>query len=112
MRLATFSFSVVLIHIVFASFPAFAQQTPGSSGESPMPPAVTAPSSAPASTVGVAPPVSHSPLRATSAGKSPEELVPLTPVKAAPCSIAARETDGTTTCIGLPGKGRVAKRRR
>jgi hypothetical protein len=24
-------------------------------------------------------------------------------VKAAPCSTAARETDGTTTCIGIPG---------
>jgi hypothetical protein len=24
-------------------------------------------------------------------------------VKAAPCSTAAQETDGTTTCIGIPG---------
>jgi len=24
-------------------------------------------------------------------------------VKAVPCSIAAQETDGTTTCIGIPG---------
>lgn len=24
-------------------------------------------------------------------------------VKAAPCSAAARETDGSTTCIGIPG---------
>jgi hypothetical protein len=24
-------------------------------------------------------------------------------VRAAPCSTAARETDGTTTCIGIPG---------
>jgi hypothetical protein len=24
-------------------------------------------------------------------------------VRAVPCSTAARETDGTTTCIGIPG---------
>jgi len=24
-------------------------------------------------------------------------------VKAIPCSTAARETDGTTTCLGIPG---------
>jgi len=28
--------------------------------------------------------------------------VPLRPVPARPCSVAARETDGTTTCIGIP----------
>jgi len=27
-------------------------------------------------------------------------------VKAVPCSAAARETDGTTTCIGIPGPTR------
>jgi hypothetical protein len=25
-------------------------------------------------------------------------------VRAAPCTTAARETDGTTTCVGIPGK--------
>lgn len=25
-------------------------------------------------------------------------------VRAAPCSVAARETDGVTTCIGIPGR--------
>jgi hypothetical protein len=33
-------------------------------------------------------------------------------VRAVPCSIAARETDGTTTCIGIPEKGAKAKNRR
>lgn len=28
-------------------------------------------------------------------------------VKAAPCSTAARETDGSTTCIGIPGPVRA-----
>jgi PAB1-binding protein PBP1 len=33
-------------------------------------------------------------------------------VKAVPCSTAARETDGTTTCIGIPGPiGRSADSR-
>jgi hypothetical protein len=112
MRLATFSFSVAVTHIVFASFPALAQQTPGTPGGSPTPPAMTAPPSAAAPTVGVAPPVIHPPLPAGSADKSPEEMVPLTPVKAAPCSVSARETDGTTTCIGLPSESRAGRRRR
>jgi hypothetical protein len=38
--------------------------------------------------------------------------VPLAPVKTAPCSISARETDGSTTCIGIPSESRGAKRRR
>ena len=111
MRLATFSFSVAVTHIVFASFPAFAQQTPGTPGESATPPAMTAPSSAAAPTVGVAPSMSHPSLPAANAGKSPEGMVPLTPVKAAPCSVSARETDGTTTCIGLSSESRAERRR-
>ena len=33
-------------------------------------------------------------------------------VKAVPCSIAARETDGSTTCVGISEKGAKAKNRR
>ena len=112
MRLAIFSVSVAVTHMALMLFPAFAQQTPGTPGESPPPPAMTAPPPAAASTVGAAPPVSHPPLPAASGGKSPEELVPLTPVKTAPCSVSARETDGTTTCIGIPSESRAGKRRR
>jgi hypothetical protein len=32
-------------------------------------------------------------------------------VKAVPCSTAARETDGTTTCVGIPEGSAGAKRR-
>jgi len=32
-------------------------------------------------------------------------------VKAVPCSIAARETDGSTTCVGIPAKRARANRR-
>jgi hypothetical protein len=112
MRLATFSVTFAVAHIALVSFPAFAQQTLGTLGQSATPPAMTAPPSVAAPTVGAAPPVSYPPLPAASAGKSPEELVPLTPVKAAPCSVSARETDGTTTCIGLSSESRAGKRRR
>jgi hypothetical protein len=33
-------------------------------------------------------------------------------VRAAPCSAAAHETDGTTTCVGIPEGGARAKNRR
>jgi hypothetical protein len=33
-------------------------------------------------------------------------------VKAVPCSTAARETDGSTTCVGISEKGAKAKNRR
>lgn len=33
-------------------------------------------------------------------------------VKAVPCSVAARETDGTTTCVGIPNERARAKNRR
>jgi len=32
-------------------------------------------------------------------------------VKAVPCSLAARETDGTTTCVGTSEGGKARKRR-
>src|SRR3982751_387951 len=110
MRLAALSLSIAVAHVVFAPFLACAQQTPGTSGELPARPAMSGPPST--ATVGAAPLVSRPPLPAGGAAKSREELVPLTPVKAAPCSISARETDGTTTCIGLPSERRAGKRRR
>jgi hypothetical protein len=33
-------------------------------------------------------------------------------VRAVPCSTSARETDGTTTCVGIPDDGAKAKSRR
>ena len=88
----------------------FAQQLPG-----------TVESSPPASTVGVAPPATGTAApQLPTAGAAPEVGGPLLPgsqtgrdvvdsdgvstktVKAVPCSTVARETDGTTTCIGIP----------
>jgi hypothetical protein len=72
----------------------------------------TAPPAAPPSTgiVGTPPPggppeVGGPLLPATDAGwdrVAPDGISTQT-VRAAPCSKAARETDGTTTCIGIPG---------
>jgi hypothetical protein len=92
--------------VMFAILPSigFAQQEPRTVAGSP-----------PASTVGVAPPATGIP------DVVPQLGGPLDPggptgldvvaddglstktIKAVPCSTAARETDGTTTCVGIPG---------
>jgi hypothetical protein len=88
----------------------FAQQLPGTVESNPLP-----------STVGVAPPATGTAAPQLSIdGAAPEVGGPLLPgsqtgrdvvasdgvstktVKAVPCSTVARETDGTTTCIGIP----------
>jgi hypothetical protein len=77
------------------------------------------------------PPTDMSPpggLSAPTAAKAPEVGGPLNPatdaglakvapdgisteiVPAVPCSRSARETDGTTTCVGIPGPVRRARR--
>jgi hypothetical protein len=112
MRLAISGVSVIFATIVVTSFPAFAQQAPEAPAAPPPAPAAAAPPAAvpPAAptTVGVAPPVNQSPVQTP----DPAQEVPLAPVKAAPCSVFARETDGTTTCIGIPSQSRGARRRR
>ncbi len=100
MRLATFCVSVALAHMALVSFPASAQQTPGANDASPPPPAMSEPPPTTPPTVGIAGPVNPPP----PPSESPEKLVPLKPVKAAPCTVYARETDGTTTCIGIPSR--------
>ena len=105
MRLASSSVSVVVVAIAVMSFPASAQQTPGATSAPAGPPAAFAPPPYVPSTVGKAPPASHPPI----AVPDPEQEVPLAPVKSAPCSVSARETDGTTTCIGIPSTRRGAR---
>jgi hypothetical protein len=107
MRLITFCVSFAVALISLSSFPASAQQAPGTTVAPPGPPPVAAPPPAAPSTVGMAPPASHPPI----ATPDPEQEVPLAPAKTAPCSVSARETDGTTTCVGIPGEGRGARRR-
>ena len=65
------------------------------------PPAVPAPAAA-----GVAaPPGGRSPQNASSGqGSAGGDVTSTASVKAVPCSRSARETDGTTTCIGIPDR--------
>jgi hypothetical protein len=65
------------------------------------PPITGQPPSAPVGAQGVAEQPASSPtgLAKTSADGTSTIIVP-----ARPCSTAARETDGTTTCVGIPAK--------
>jgi len=94
----------VFATLALLSSPALAQQTPAATGDPAAPPSAA---TAPPSTVGVAPPVG-SPLHpGTTVGldKVGDDGVSTKTVKAVPCSTAARETDGSTTCIGIPESG-------
>jgi hypothetical protein len=102
MRLASFSTTVAIACMSLMTLPASAQQAQGTPDPLPGPPIITAPPPS-SQTVGVAPSVDRPPPPA----KSPEETVPLAAVKTAPCSVSARETDGTTTCIGIPDRHRT-----
>jgi hypothetical protein len=104
MRLASFSTTLAIACMSLISLPVSAQQTQGTSDPLPGPPTITAPppQAQSSQTVGVAPPVTSPSVPAA----NPEQTVPLAPVRAAPCSVFARETDGTTTCIGIPSHRR------
>jgi len=43
--------------------------------------------------------------------KVAEDGISTKTVRAVPCSIAAKGTDGTTTCVGIPDQSRTSKRR-
>jgi hypothetical protein len=61
----------------------------------------TQPPMAPAEVRGIA---EESPSSSTGLAKPAEDGIATKIVPARPCSTAARETDGTTTCVGIPGK--------
>ena len=86
----------------------FAQQTPVGS-----PPATSEPPSQ-VPTVAPAPSVGSSLLPGTSTGldKVGDDGVSTKTVTAVGCGTAARETDGTTTCVGIPEDGAIAKKNR
>ncbi len=96
--------------LVLSSSALAQQQTPAATGS---PPEVTAPPPSSVSTVGVAPPVG-SPLNpGTPAGLDTvgDDGISTKTVKAVPCGTAARETDGSTTCVGIPESGPTRSRR-
>jgi hypothetical protein len=77
------------------------------------PPAVPAPPSAGVSLVGAAPELGGPllPGRDTGLDTVAEDGISTKTVRAVPCSRAARETDGTTTCVGIPDQSRTPPRR-
>ena len=99
----------VATSLTLVPFVASAQQTPGTVGSSPPPAGDIAPP--PAMGVGAPPrgeattPQPGSPLlpgTQTGLDKVAEDGFSTKTVKAVPCSTFARETDGTTTCVGIP----------
>jgi len=82
---------------VLSSFPALAQQAPGTA-----PASSTAPASPP--TVGAAPAEGSPMLPGTQTGldKVGDDGVSTKTVRSVRCSTSAKETDGTTTCVGIP----------
>ena len=118
MRLISFS---VTISLALLSSAALAQQSPGTSGNTtgrPPAPAASTPEASEApkgytgayGAPGAATPYFSGPLPAIDTGPGraivgPDDSTKI--VKAVPCSTAARETDGSTTCVGIPeGKKR------
>ena len=101
MRVAKIAF--VLAVFALSPLPAFAQSAIPD-GPPPMlaPPALGGPG--PAQLNGAAPPPATGMLPSTTPGSYQvgDDEISKKAVKAAPCSTAARETDGFTTCIGIP----------
>jgi hypothetical protein len=100
MRVAKIAFFLAVFAL--SPLPAFAQSAIPD-GPPPMlaPPALGGPG--PAQLNGAAPPPAAGVLPSTTPGSyQVDDDVSKKAVKAAPCSTAARETDGFTTCIGIP----------
>jgi hypothetical protein len=107
MRIRKITFPVAAVLAVLSSA-TFAQQTTGTA------PAATAPPSpAMPPTVGRAPDVGGPLISGSETGlnKIADDGVSTKTVGAVPCSKAARETDGTTTCVGIPDGSLKSKRR-
>ena len=98
--------STLFAALMMLSSPALAQQQA---------PAVdpAAPPSTGVPIAGAAPPVGSPQNPGTTVGldKVGDDGVSTKTVKAVPCSTAARETDGSTTCVGIPDAGERRPRR-
>jgi hypothetical protein len=100
--------TALIAAIAFTMLPlaGLAQQAPGTIGTSPPPEAAAPPSATGAPPRDVAP-QAGSPLLPggeTGLDKVASDGVSTKTVKAAPCGAAARETDGFTTCVGIPAE--------
>jgi hypothetical protein len=99
------SIFLLAVTLTFAGSACFAQQAPNALPPPP-PPAPGPPGAAPAL---------GSPLlpnSTTGLAKVGKDGISTEIVKAVPCSTAARETDGFTTCIGIPEASEVSAPRR
>lgn len=109
MRKTTLSFAILF---ALSSSAVLAQRTPESEDAGSAPAAASQQPTAGAPIL--AAPTAGSPVstaRDVGLDKVADDGISTKTVKAAPCSIAARETDGTTTCIGIPDHGRKSNRR-
>jgi hypothetical protein len=102
----------VAASLALMSSAALAQQTTGAIGSG-SPPAAAAPPPAMPLTTGTVPEVGGPLISGSDTGlnKIGDDGVSTKTVEAVPCSQAARETDGTTTCIGIPDGSLRSKRR-
>jgi hypothetical protein len=102
----------VAVSLTLVSGAALAQQTTGTIGNG-SPPAAVAPPPAVPLTAGAAPEVGGPLISQPGPGldKVAPDGVSTKTVRAVPCSTAAHETDGTTTCIGIPEGSAGAKSR-
>ena len=108
MRMITLSFAAFL---ALGSSAVFAQRAPETGGVG-SPPAAPPPSTG-VPIIGVAPQVGGPllPGKDTGLDKVADDGISTKTVRAVPCSKAARETDGTTTCVGIPDGSRTSNRR-
>jgi hypothetical protein len=101
--------TVLIAAIAFTMLPlaGLAQQAPEMIGTSPPPEAGAAPPPATGAPPRDVAPQTGSPLLPggeTGLDKVASDGVSTVTVKAAPCGAAARETDGFTTCVGIPAE--------
>jgi hypothetical protein len=101
----------VAVSLTLVSGAAVAQQTTGTLNSGSAPPAAAPPPAMPLT--GAAPEVGGPliPQSATGLDKVAPDGVSTKTVRAVPCSTAAHETDGTTTCIGITEGSAGAKNR-
>ena len=100
MRPSEIAFSAAAI-LALSSLQAFAQQAPGTPG-APSPEAPPAAATPAINGVAPLPGTGYLPGTTTGLDKVGDDGISTKTVKAVPCSTTAKETDGFTTCIGIP----------
>jgi hypothetical protein len=99
--------------LILLSSSALAQQAPSTTGTTTAAPPPASSSSTGVPIGGAAPEIGSPQYPGSTVGLSKlgDDGVSTKTVRAVPCSTAARETDGFTTCIGIPERGSRGSRR-